>query len=584
MAGTDDATGNPDPIDSGLINEKCVLLGYQIYHYADRDQRQADTLKSDVQGLAAYVVAYYKPPEQYELSSPEDSDAIRRTRGNSKGPTSLGYLQEWRVDKSKLQDAIKAFMAGTFELCRDKDYRRWIKEYNNVLEDAEKPAKELHDASGKGKKKAQDPPPTLASNSRNEVEQERRRSTESISRGSSLPLRDQHYPSLAKDIPYPSNQSIREGMWGLNLDLADIVKVRALLEKTRRDAEASVRSEILSQPFSQLQQKENIHQSDQQRDNPDNVNSFSKSQRENGQRRKSKQHRSRDQPSDDSSDDSESSHKSFRKRNNHHHRRRRHKHCDQISESGSDSDSWNRQEDRRFNPEEVGFFDPFLVVKDSEDDGEVVNFGNKTYYRNVHLFIDAFKDVDESKDSGVVRRNLNKCLRGAAQEWYIGQLTRDERQDMKDGRGVKRWEKALLRRFRKTQSSALKALDNERYTVKDARNNKQTSEFVTRIIRHAKDADIMTTSAQLTYAWNKLDPDLRGFIKRPKPTTTVTDFMEEMEDMMEVWHDKYAKQPESRSSLSQRQLENAYDAKQQQRQFSSEYVPYRVYPRNNQRY
>lgn len=155
---------------------------------------------------------------------------------------------------------------------------------------------------------------------------------------------------------------------------------------------------------------------------------------------------------------------------------------------------------------------------------------------------------------------------------------------MKDGRGVKRWEKALLRRFRKTQSSALKALDNERYTVKDARNNKQTSEFVTRIIRHAKDADIMTTSAQLTYAWNKLDPDLRGFIKRPKPTTTVTDFMEEMEDMMEVWHDKYAKQPESRSSLSQRQLENAYDAKQQQRQFSSEYVPYRVYPRNNQRY
>lgn len=66
------------------------------------------------------------------------------------------------------------------------------------------------------------------------------------------------------------------------------------------------------------------------------------------------------------------------------------------------------------------------------------------------------------------------------------------------------------------------------------------------------------------HVWNKLDPDLRGFIKRPKPTTTITEFMEEMEDMMEVWHDKYSKQ-DSRVNFLQHQPGNAYDTKQQPR-------------------
>lgn len=52
-----------------------------------------------------------------------------------------------------------------------------------------------------------------------------------------------------------------------------------------------------------------------------------------------------------------------------------------------------------------------------------MNFRGKTYYRSIHLFIDAFKDVDDSKEEGIVRKNLNKCLQEAAQEWYIKQLT-----------------------------------------------------------------------------------------------------------------------------------------------------------------
>ena len=149
-------------------------------------------------------------------------------------------------------------------------------------------------------------------------------------------------------------------------------------------------------------------------------------------------------------------------------------------------------------PEEVGFFDPQLEVKDKEDAGDVVNFGSKTYFRNVHLFIDAFKDVARTKARGVVRKNLNKCLRGIAQEWYIGELTAVEREWIKEGHFVERWEERLYQRFKKTQSSAFKSLEEESYSISDARNNRETSGFITSVIRHAKDAGITTISAQLT--------------------------------------------------------------------------------------
>lgn len=180
---------------------------------------------------------------------------------------------------------------------------------------------------------------------------------------------------------------------------------------------------------------------------------------------------------------------------------------DNLSDEGS-ADAYRGREDRHFRPEEVGFFNPHLDSKDYGS-GDIVDVSGKTYFRDVHLFIDSFKDVARTKAEGVVRRNLNKCLRGVAQDWYIGQLSEIERDHIREGPGVERWEKRLFERFKRTQSSALKALESERYTIQDARNNRETSGFVLNVIRHAKDAGMDSTSAQLTWAWNRLDPSLR---------------------------------------------------------------------------
>ena len=80
--------------------------------------------------------------------------------------------------------------------------------------------------------------------------------------------------------------------------------------------------------------------------------------------------------------------------------------------------------DSRLRPEEVGFFNPHLDTKDYDT-------GGTTYFRAVHFSINSFKDVARSSS-----RNLNKRLRGIAQDWYIGQLSSIEREYIREGHGV----------------------------------------------------------------------------------------------------------------------------------------------------
>lgn len=136
----------------------------------------------------------------------------------------------------------------------------------------------------------------------------------------------------------------------------------------------------------------------------------------------------------------------------------------------------------RFNLEELRFFDPQLEINEKLMKGDIVNVGSKTYYRNIHIFVDAFKDLKQCKSLGLVRWNLNKCFCGIPQEWYIRQLIDMEREYIKKGHGVNRWKRILLQRFKKTQSFALKALKAESYSLSDICSGRHTSSYVTIVI------------------------------------------------------------------------------------------------------
>lgn len=91
------------------------------------------------------------------------------------------------------------------------------------------------------------------------------------------------------------------------------------------------------------------------------------------------------------------------------------KHSRNLRSSRNRSKDRHDREDNRFRAEEIEFFNPHLEIKKADFE-DIAELGDKIYYRSVHLFIDALKDVDSFKSSELVRRNLNKCLREVSQE------------------------------------------------------------------------------------------------------------------------------------------------------------------------
>lgn len=61
---------------------------------------------------------------------------------------------------------------------------------------------------------------------------------------------------------------------------------------------------------------------------------------------------------------------------------------------------------------------------------------------------------------------------------------------------------------------------------------------MTMVFWAARDTGLEEVSIQLTGAWNKIDLDLRRFIRYPTSTTIVTEVIEELDNIKEVWKDK----------------------------------------------
>ena len=232
----------------------------------------------------------------------------------------------------------------------------------------------------------------------------------------------------------------------------------------------------------------------------------------------------------------------------------------------AESSSSNNGNNERWNPADLGYFDPHLDK--SYGEGEIVTVGKDIYYRSVILFIERVRDLATIKTDTLVRTNLNTSLRGAALKWYTAELSNLERTGLRnDPNGVEEWCKALLVRFRETPGVALSHLTTEKYTLADARARREPADYVQAIVRHAKSANIEPILNQLTFAHQGIAAELRVFVDPPSPSTTIAGFIQALELKKDAWFELNSKQQGSH----QRQ-----QPQQQQRQ------PFRSFSQPNQ--
>lgn len=199
-----------------------------------------------------------------------------------------------------------------------------------------------------------------------------------------------------------------------------------------------------------------------------------------------------------------------------------------------------------FRARDIGYFDPnpdvpAIEVKDHHN-----------VYHNVFSFTNRLRVKVTTMDAAALRQNLDSCLLGAADDWYTNQLTHLSRVGLRNSAdGVKEWCDALEARFRDSPGKSLTLLEMIRYTVRDVRNRKDPSDYVSSIVLNSKNAGIAATEpAQVLLAYEHIDGELRRDLSRPTEASTVAALLEELRHQKDIWYDIYSKGYEARSQPS----------------------------------
>ena len=207
--------------------------------------------------------------------------------------------------------------------------------------------------------------------------------------------------------------------------------------------------------------------------------------------------------------------------------------------------STNKKEER-FRESDIDYFDS-TCSEAIHGKGDYVTIGDKVHYRDVWLFIDSVKSIATVKGASLVRINLHRCFRGTAQSWYIVELSKSQRSDLHNGQNLRHWENALTERFKINEVEALMLLHEDKYIVEDVRRQREVFSYVQSVVRHNKEAGIMSVSQQLHWVWSHLDPGLQRDVIRSGRHIIVFDFIQHLEDRQLAWRRYYAREPSKRS-------------------------------------
>ena len=164
----------------------------------------------------------------------------------------------------------------------------------------------------------------------------------------------------------------------------------------------------------------------------------------------------------------------------------------------------------RWNPGNVGFFHPMYEDKSVASGASPMEYTTKeTYFCDVHFFLEHARDVAGVKGDDLVCTYLWTCLKGPALDWWLTELTENDKRLAKLGNRLEEWERMLIERFKAPTNIAIDSLLKEKYTLRDASNHREPREYAQKILRAAKDAKFVDVRNQLDVIYNGVDSELR---------------------------------------------------------------------------
>ncbi len=205
-----------------------------------------------------------------------------------------------------------------------------------------------------------------------------------------------------------------------------------------------------------------------------------------------------------------------------------------ISFSTTESQSINSSSAeyfKKWTTDEIDFFD-----SDVEEDDSVVNVDQHVFYKDIYAFVNRLKNMITIREDDKLRTILSQCFRGAALIWHFIELS-DMKKDLLRQVNLSSWHQTLINRFKERTSVALSFLQNNRYTLTDARSGKDSRVFAQNIFRSVKATNMNSVHNQLTIAWNNLDWRFRANILESTIITSIRKFLNQLDFMTDIWHE-----------------------------------------------
>ena len=219
----------------------------------------------------------------------------------------------------------------------------------------------------------------------------------------------------------------------------------------------------------------------------------------------------------------------------------------------------------RFNPDDVGYFDPFYESKSVDTAPAIEHTGKSTFFRDIHVFIDRVKDVVRAKGDTLLRQNLQICLRGTALAWFTTELTENDKRLVTYS--IDEWYRLLLARWKQPRSQGMAVLLREKYSMQDAARRREPREYAQVIMRAAQNADMGVMKDHMLLIWNGLDTEFQRDIPEPDAATDYNRFLESLDKRKYQWWEhasRHSRQASHPQHQQQRKTDRGYQPRQPQ--------------------
>lgn len=171
-------------------------------------------------------------------------------------------------------------------------------------------------------------------------------------------------------------------------------------------------------------------------------------------------------------------------------------------------------EDKRWRPEEVGYFDGT---------------------GDVYTFIDRLNSVAANKGVKLVQTNLITTLKDKAFNWYHYELSKDTKDIYNLNALITLWCNAFIARFGPSHKELVARLEVCQYTRKDAANRKDVTEFIQEVMKITKYLQWPQQDGLMT-AFHHFEAGLQRDLN---PPSDLTSFIKQVQLRQEAWYQVY---------------------------------------------